>query len=74
MKALQLGWVIALWMTLGVLGGLYVDKRFQLTPFGIIAGSLLAIAACAYQVYRVIVVMDREDQRQAKVKAGENKP
>jgi F0F1-type ATP synthase assembly protein I len=61
-------------MTLGVLGGLYVDKRFHLTPFGIIAGSLLAILACAYQVYRVVAAMDREEQGQPKVKAGENKP
>lgn len=62
MKALQLGWVIALGMTLGVLGGLYLDKHFQITPFGIIAGSLLGICASAYQVYRTVASIDREDQ------------
>jgi F0F1-type ATP synthase assembly protein I len=61
MKPLQLGWVIALWLTLGVAGGLYIDKRFSLTPFGIVAGSLLAFAACGYSVYRAVLNADKDE-------------
>lgn len=64
MKALQLGWVIALGMTLGVLGGLFIDKRFHTTPFGIIAGSLLGISVSAYQVYRTLAAIEQEEAQE----------
>lgn len=60
MKPLQLGWMIALWLTLGVAGGRWLDIRFGLTPFGILAGTILAFAACAWSVFRLVKSMDDE--------------
>lgn len=61
LKPLQLGWVIALSLTLGVIAGRWVDTHYHLTPFGTVSGVLLAFVICAYQVYRVVVALDKEE-------------
>jgi len=61
LKPLQLGWSITLWLTLGVGGGLWVDKHFQTSPLALVLGTLLAFAACAWSLIRLVKTLDRED-------------
>jgi F0F1-type ATP synthase assembly protein I len=68
MKPLQLGWVIALWLTIGVGGGIWVDKHFGWTPGGVIAGTFLAFFACGYSVYRMVQSLDSDERQKNKVK------
>ena len=59
--ALQLGWLIALWMTLGVLAGKAFDNHFNSSPFGVLGGVFLAVLACGWNVYRAVKEIDEQE-------------
>jgi F0F1-type ATP synthase assembly protein I len=61
LKPLQLGWMMALWLTIGVAGGRWLDVHFTWTPWGILAGTLFAFAACGWSVYNLIRQLDKEE-------------
>ena len=55
---LTLGGSLAVWMVGGVLLGRWVDQHWGITPWGIVAGTLLGFAGAGYSVFREVQRMD----------------
>ena len=51
------GWFVGVSILLGVLGGLWLDKRLNSQPAFTIAGLMLGIVVAFYGVYRMIIPM-----------------
>lgn len=51
---LNLGWVFALTMLLGVGGGLWLDRRFGTTPVLLLIGVFLGFFGSGYTLYRAV--------------------
>ena len=49
------GWYIGGCIVLGVLAGLWLDKKFNTTPILVIVGLILGVLAAFYGVYRMIL-------------------
>lgn len=50
-KALSLGGEIALSITIPILIGLWLDKKFSLQPIGIILGIVFGLSFAFYRLY-----------------------
>ncbi len=50
----HLGWIIALTMTAGLLGGHWLDRRLDTAPLFLLVGAGLGIFASGYSFYRAI--------------------
>ncbi len=48
-----LGLQLAVTLTIGVLGGLWLDQRFELSPVFTLVGSFGALAAVFYQLFKI---------------------
>ena len=59
-----IGFYIAACILLGILGGLWLDNRFDKSPLFVVAGLLLGLALAGYGVYRMIrpLIDDRRDK------------
>jgi hypothetical protein len=55
---LTLGWSMALWITGGTLLGRWIDVRFSLQPWGLVAGALAGIAISGYTIAGVLRRLD----------------
>jgi F0F1-type ATP synthase assembly protein I len=60
---LNLGWLIALNMLLGVGGGLWLDKRFKTAPVLLLIGVFLGFFASGYTIYRAVKKLESEESR-----------
>lgn len=49
------GWYIGICIVLGVLGGLWLDNKFNTKPVLVIVGLLLGVVVAFYGVYRMIL-------------------
>ena len=49
------GWYIGICIILGVVGGLWLDNKFNTKPILVIVGVLLGITVAFYGVYRMIL-------------------
>jgi F0F1-type ATP synthase assembly protein I len=63
LSLLNMGWVIALTMTVFVLGGHWLDERFGTPPLFLLIGVLFGFVSCGYWIFRTIQKIDREDSR-----------
>ena len=54
-KVLGVGWYIAIAIVLGVLGGLWLDGKFNTKPLFTIIGLIIGILAAVYGVYQIIL-------------------
>ena len=50
-----MGWYIGICIILGVVGGLWLDSKFDTEPILVLAGLLLGITVAFYGVYRMIL-------------------
>jgi len=57
---LTLGSSLVVWMVAGVFLGRWIDQHWGLTPWGIVAGTLLGFAGAGYFVFREVQRMDKK--------------
>ncbi len=55
MRLVGVGWYIGGCIVLGVLGGLWLDGKFNTSPVLVIAGLILGVAVAFYGVYRMVL-------------------
>ena len=53
-RLIGIGFYIAACILLGILGGLWLDNRFDKSPLFVVAGLLLGLALAGYGVYSMI--------------------
>jgi F0F1-type ATP synthase assembly protein I len=54
-RMIGVGWYIGLCIVLGLVGGLWLDNKFNTKPFLTIAGLILGLVVAIYGVYRILV-------------------
>ena len=54
-RLIGVGWYVGACIILGVLGGLWLDTKFNTTPLLVIVGLLLGVITAFYGVYRMIL-------------------
>lgn len=57
-----MGWYIGSCIVLGVVGGLWLDNRFDTKPILAIVGLVLGIIVAFYGVYRMLLPLIRNKQ------------
>ena len=54
-RLVGLGWYVGVCIVLGVVGGLWLDGKFNTTPILVIVGLILGVVIAFYGVYRMIL-------------------
>lgn len=54
-RLVGMGWYVGGCIVLGVLGGLWLDNKFNTTPILVIVGLILGVVVAFYGVYRMIL-------------------
>jgi F0F1-type ATP synthase assembly protein I len=54
LRFMGLGWLVVLSVLIGLLGGLWLDRRLETTPLFMLVGLALGLAAAARSTYRMI--------------------
>lgn len=54
-RLVGLGWYVGVSIFLGVAGGIWLDRKFNSSPFLVIVGLLLGIAVAFYGVYKMVL-------------------
>lgn len=55
LRLVGVGWYIGVCIFLGVIGGLWLDSKFNTEPWLVIVGLLLGVFLAFYGVYRMIL-------------------
>ena len=55
LRLMGVGWYIGACIILGVLGGLWLDNKFNTKPVLVIVGLILGVVVAFYGVYRIIL-------------------
>lgn len=55
MRLIGVGWYVGSCIVLGVLGGLWLDGKFDTSPVLVIVGLILGVVIAFYGVYRMIL-------------------
>ncbi len=55
MRLIGVGWYIGGCIVLGVVGGLWLDSKFNTEPILVIVGLILGVIVAFYGVYRMIL-------------------
>jgi F0F1-type ATP synthase assembly protein I len=55
LRVLGVGWYIAIAIVLGLLGGLWLDGKFNTRPLFTIIGLIIGILAAVYGVYQIFL-------------------
>ena len=55
LRLIGVGWYVAGAILLGVVGGLWLDNRFDTKPLFVVAGLILGIIVAGYGVYRMLL-------------------
>ena len=64
---------MALCIVLGVLGGLWIDKKVDTSPLFILIGTILGVAVAFYGIYKMVVPLLQNSDVNGD-KNGEGKP
>ena len=67
LRLIGVGWYVGGCIVLGVLGGLWLDGKFNTRPLLVIVGLILGVVVAIYGVYRMILPnintkQDKEDR------------
>ncbi len=54
-RLVGVGWYVGICIVLGVVGGLWLDNKFNTKPILVIVGLILGIIVAFYGVYRMIL-------------------
>lgn len=55
MRLVGVGWYVGICIVLGVLGGLWLDNKFNTRPILVIVGLILGVVTAFYGVYRMVL-------------------
>lgn len=55
LRLMGIGWYIGCCIVLGVVGGLWLDNKFNTKPILVIVGLILGIVVAFYGTYRMIL-------------------
>ncbi len=61
---IDLGMSMAVSMTVGVLGGLWLDKKIHTTPLFLLIGFFFGATAGFWSIYRTVYLKDRKDKNE----------
>jgi ATP synthase protein I len=62
LSVLGVGWYIVISIVLGLLGGLWVDGKFDTKPLFTIVGLIIGIVAAVYGVYQMFLPFIKNKQ------------
>lgn len=65
-RAAGIGWYIAICLALGILGGRWLDRRYQTDPVLTLVGITAGLALALYGVYRLLYQIIKEDEKKGK--------
>jgi F0F1-type ATP synthase assembly protein I len=65
-ELMGLGIEIAVSMALPLLIGIYIDHRFESTPWGVLGGALLGMVSMSLKLYKVAVSSDTRKRKPPK--------
>ena len=54
MQMVGLGWYVAVCIVLGVLAGLWLDRKFETSPVFLLAGTLLGVVTAFFGMYKLM--------------------
>jgi len=54
-RLMGVGWYVGICIVLGVVGGLWLDDKFNIAPILVIVGLILGVVVAFYGVYRMIL-------------------
>ncbi len=66
LRLVGVGWYIGICIVSGVLGGLWLDNKFNTKPILVILGLILGIVIAFYGVYRMILPNINKKQNKGK--------
>ena len=55
LNIIGVGWFVGLSILLGVLGGLWLDSKFNTQPIFVLAGLYLGFIVAVYGIYRILL-------------------
>ncbi len=61
-----MGWYIGVCIVLGVVGGLWLDNKFNTQPILVIVGLILGVIVAFYGVYRMVLPNISKKQNKGK--------
>ncbi len=65
-RLIGVGWYIGGCIVLGVVGGLWLDNKFNTEPILVIVGLILGVIIAFYGVYRMILPNIKKKQNKGK--------
>ncbi len=66
LRVTGLGWYIALCIVLGIVGGLWLDKKADTSPLFMLLGTLLGVVVAFYGTYKMVVPLLQYTERQGR--------
>ena len=66
MRLVGVGWYVGVCIVLGVLGGFWLDSKFNTKPILVIVGLILGVLIAFYGVYRMILPNISKKQNKGK--------
>ena len=63
MQMVGLGWYVAVCIVLGVLAGLWLDRKFETSPIFLLAGTLLGVVTAFYGMYKLMAPFLRDSSK-----------
>ncbi len=54
MQMVGLGWYVAVCIVIGVLAGLWLDRKFETSPVFLLGGTLLGVVTAFYGMYKLM--------------------
>lgn len=63
MQMVGLGWYVAVCIVLGVLAGLWLDRKFETSPVFLLAGTLLGVVAAFFGMYKLMAPFLQDSSR-----------
>ena len=54
MQMVGMGWYVAVCIVIGVLAGLWLDRKFETSPVFLLAGTLLGVVTAFYGMYKLM--------------------
>jgi F0F1-type ATP synthase assembly protein I len=60
LRFIGIGWYLGCCIILGILGGLWLDTKFDTSPVLVIFGLILGLTVAFYGIYRMLLPLIRE--------------
>lgn len=64
LRLIGVGWFIGISVLLGILGGWWLDNKFNTKPLFVIIGLILGITVAFYGVYQMLLPLIRDKQNE----------